>query len=170
MLGLRRGPLWSHGEHVVELVDLPAFGRATRLVWHERRGRCSIGGCVTPWASGTVASGPGVCRRRPLLVYGGPMVSDAESWDYPDARSGARWWRFDFHTHTPASGDYREGRVTPADLLIGFMRAGIDCVAVTDHNSGGWVDLLKSELVKLEEQENPDFQRLHLSPGVEISA
>ena len=94
------------------------------------------------------------------------MVSDAESWGYP----GARWWRFDFHTHTPASGDYRDGGVTPADWLIGFMRAGIDCVAVTDHNSGAWVDRLKSELVKLEQQEHPDFRRLHLFPGVEITA
>ena len=93
------------------------------------------------------------------------MIADAESWGYP----GARWWRFDFHTHTPASGDYREGGVTPADWLIGFMRAGIDCAAVTDHNSGEWVDRLKSELVKLEQQEHPDFRRLHLFPGVEIS-
>ena len=26
------GPLWSNGERPVELVDLPAFGRAVRLV------------------------------------------------------------------------------------------------------------------------------------------
>lgn len=94
------------------------------------------------------------------------MAADADSWDYP----GARWWRFDFHTHTPASGDYRGGDVTPADWLLGFMRGGIDCVAVTDHNSGEWVDPLKSEMAKLEEQEHPDFRRLHLFPGVEITA
>ena len=95
------------------------------------------------------------------------MISaDADSWDYP----GARWWRFDFHTHTPASGDYRGGEVTPADWLLRFMQAGIDCVAVTDHNSGEWVDLLKSELAKLEDQEHPDFRQLHLFPGVEITA
>ena len=23
--------------------------------------------------------------------------------------AGARWWRFDFHTHTPASEDYGKG-------------------------------------------------------------
>lgn len=95
------------------------------------------------------------------------MVSaDANSWDYP----GARWWRFDFHTHTPASGDYQGGEVTHADWLLEFMRAGIDCVAVTDHNSGEWVDPLKSELTKLEEQEHPEFRPLHLFPGVEITA
>ena len=50
------------------------------------------------------------------------------------------------------------------------MRAGIDCVAVTDHNSGAWVDLLKSALKELEEQQHPDFRPLHLFPGVEITA
>ena len=44
------GALWSDGERAVELVDLPAFGRAVRLVWHKRRWRCPRSGC---WA-GTV--------------------------------------------------------------------------------------------------------------------
>ena len=94
------------------------------------------------------------------------VAADADSWGYP----GSRWWKFDFHTHTPASGDFQDDEVTPADWLLEFMRAGIDCVAVTDHNSGEWVDPLKSELAKLEEQEHPDFRPLHLFPGVEITA
>lgn len=95
------------------------------------------------------------------------MVADyADSWDYP----GARWWRFDFHTHTPASSDYRDSEVTPADWLLAFMRTGIDCVAITDHNSGAWVDDLKTTLIELEEQEHPEFRHLHLFPGVEITA
>lgn len=95
------------------------------------------------------------------------MAADyADSWDYP----GARWWKFDFHTHTPASGDYRGGEVTPAEWLLAYMRASIDCVAVTDHNSGDWVDRLKSELNALQEQQHPEFRRLHLFPGVELTA
>ena len=39
------GPLWSDGERLVELVDLPAFGRPERLVWHKRRWRCPDRGC-----------------------------------------------------------------------------------------------------------------------------
>ncbi len=58
--------------------------------------------------------------------------------------NGARWWRFDFHTHTPAScQDYGKGpdqesllQRTPHEWLLDYMRAGIDCVAITDHNSG----------------------------------
>ena len=66
-------------------------------------------------------------------------VQDAVSWDYP----GARWWKFDVHTHTPASSDFRDDDVAPQDWLLVFMGAGIDCVAVTDHNSGEWVDILR---------------------------
>ena len=29
----------------------------------------------------------------------------SDSWKWP----GARWWKFDFHTHTPASMDYGKG-------------------------------------------------------------
>ena len=91
---------------------------------------------------------------------------DAVSWDYP----GARWWKFDFHTHTPASSDYRDPEVTPEDWLLGFMRAGIDCVAVTDHNSGEWIDALKEALEQLRKQPHPNFRPLALFPGVEITA
>lgn len=94
-------------------------------------------------------------------------------WHYP----GARWWKFDFHTHTPASLDYGKGpaqqslrKVTPQDWLLGFMSAGVDCVAVTDHNSGEWVDKLKSALLELQQGGLEDFRPLHLFPGVEITA
>ena len=39
------GVLWSDGERAVVLVDLPAFGRRVRLVWHKRRWRCPRDGC-----------------------------------------------------------------------------------------------------------------------------
>ena len=90
---------------------------------------------------------------------------------------GARWWKFDFHTHTPASDDYGKGprqaslrQITPADWLLGFMRGGIDCVAVTDHNSGEWIDELKAALDRLTQANSPEFRPLHLFPGVEITA
>ena len=95
-----------------------------------------------------------------------------KAWPYP----GARWWKCDFHTHTPASVDYGRGpdqahlrRIAPRDWLLGFMRAEIDCVAVTDHNSGEWIDRLKYELGKLREDRPAGYRPLHLFPGVEIS-
>lgn len=90
--------------------------------------------------------------------------------DFP----GARWWKFDFHTHTPASIDYGMGpdsaqlkKITPEDWLLSYMRAGIDCVAVTDHNSGEWVDKLKEALGVL--KSHPEYRPLFLFPGVELS-
>ena len=94
-------------------------------------------------------------------------------WRYP----GARWWKFDFHTHTPASLDYGKGqnqsslrKITPRAWLLGFMRAEVDCVAVTDHNSGEWIDPLRTALSELTAEEPEDFRPLHLFPGVEITA
>ena len=70
--------------------------------------------------------------------------------------SGARWWKFDVHTHTPASSDYGKGpnqeefsKISPQEWLLNFMAAEIDCAAVTDHNSGAWVDRLKDALTEL---------------------
>jgi hypothetical protein len=31
---------------LVSLVDLPAFGRPARLIWHKRRWRCPLRSCV----------------------------------------------------------------------------------------------------------------------------
>jgi ABC-type cobalamin/Fe3+-siderophores transport system ATPase subunit len=58
---------------------------------------------------------------------------------------------------------------TPRQWLLDFMRAGIDCVAVTDHNTGHWVDPLREALTALQ-QERPDgYRPLVLFPGVEIT-
>ena len=83
---------------------------------------------------------------------------------------GSRWWRFDFHTHTPASSDYRgDAGITPEEWLLGFMRASIDCVAVTDHNSGGWIDRLKAALDSEALKGDSDYRPLTLFPGMELS-
>lgn len=90
--------------------------------------------------------------------------------------NGARWWKFDFHAHTPASDDYGKGHNqatlksrSPKEWLLDYMRAGIDCVAVTDHNSGAWIDQLKQAYQKLESERADDFRPLYLFSGVEIS-
>ncbi len=49
------------------------------------------------------------------------------------------------------------------------MRAGIDCVAVTDHNSGDWIDRLKAALAAMEAEPTEEFRPLYLFPGVELS-
>lgn len=100
-------------------------------------------------------------------------------WPFP----GSRWWKFDFHTHTPASKDTNgwqqaigtPNELTPETWLLKYMAAEIDCVAVTDHNSGAWIDLLKAAYAAMKvlaDQGQPPagFRELTLFPGVEISA
>ena len=41
------GAVWHHDDVDVELVDLPCFGRRTRLVWHKSRWRCPNPACST---------------------------------------------------------------------------------------------------------------------------
>jgi len=88
---------------------------------------------------------------------------------------GARWWKFDFHNHTPASDDFGKGdathkAITPENWLLMYMQAGIDCVAITDHNSGEWVDTLKTALQTLDSKQPTGYRKLFLFPGVEITA
>lgn len=101
-----------------------------------------------------------------------------QTWPYP----GSRWWRFDFHTHTPASLDTRAWQkalgtpdaLTPERWLLHYMAAGIDCVAVTDHNTGAWIGRLKTAYQQMKEvaissAAPAGFRELTLFPGVEIS-
>lgn len=85
---------------------------------------------------------------------------------------GARWWKFDFHTHTPASMDYGRhephlrNTVTPREWLSSFVEKGIECVAVTDHNTASWVDRLQAEAAVMRNE----GKIIHVFPGVEITA
>ncbi len=83
---------------------------------------------------------------------------------------GARWWKVDFHTHTPASVDFNDKKLGAEDWLRAFMEKEIDCVAITDHNSGGWIGILQQELIKLQANQPHWYRPLYLFPGVEISA
>lgn len=89
---------------------------------------------------------------------------------------GSRWWRFDFHTHSPASYDYGKGSQqqalqgrSPRQWLLDFMRAKVDCVALTDHNTANWIDALKEEQQRLRAERPEGFRELHLFPGVEVT-
>ena len=90
--------------------------------------------------------------------------------------NGSRWWKFDFHAHTPASDDYGRGpdqtalkQRSPKEWLLDYMRAGIDCVAITDHNTGAWVDRVRTALSELESETPEGFRPIHVFPSVEIS-
>ena len=89
---------------------------------------------------------------------------------------GSKWWKMDFHTHTPKSNDYGRGDealkgIESEEWLHYAMQSGLDCVVVSDHNSGGWIDELQSKNQELRGRDTkPDWYReLTIFPGVEIT-
>lgn len=73
---------------------------------------------------------------------------------------GARWFKCDLHLHTPVSQCFLDQQVTPSEWVQACIDAGLNCVAVTDHNTGAWIDQIK---------EAAKGKDLVIFPGVEIT-
>ena len=82
---------------------------------------------------------------------------------------GSKWWKIDFHVHTPASRDYKEDGVTAKDWLRAAMEQELDAVVVADHNSGDWIDELKSAYAAMKQENASGFRELTIFPGFELS-
>jgi len=67
--------------------------------------------------------------------------------------------KFDLHVHTPASKCF-SGTCTAQDIVQTAIAQGLDAIAVTDHNTAAWIDLV-TEAAK--------GTSLTIYPGVEIS-
>lgn len=73
----------------------------------------------------------------------------------------AKFWAVDLHVHTPASEDASDGDFgNPKDVVRAARAAGLDCIAVTDHNTAGWCDAMTDAA---------EGESLVVLPGVEIS-
>lgn len=85
---------------------------------------------------------------------------------------GTKWYKCDLHLHTPASKCFQDREdviendvvikkaVTPEQWVQEAIDKGLTCVAVTDHNSAEWVELIQGEAVK---------KGLNVFPGVELT-
>ncbi len=91
----------------------------------------------------------------------------------PVANGKARWYKMDLHTHTPASSDYEEPRVSYLDWLRVAAERGLDIVAITDHNTVAGVAAIRREiewLTRLEQQNRlNDEERAALASWRELS-
>lgn len=60
--------------------------------------------------------------------------------------NGARYYKADLHVHTPHDPERyeRRGGVTAADIIAGAKAAGVEIIAVTDHNTAAGVDEVKA--------------------------
>ena len=75
---------------------------------------------------------------------------------------GLLWKRIDLHFHTPASqDDYKHLGTTPEQLVANAKQAGLDGFAVTDHNTGAWIDRIEAVA---------NTEGIAVFPGVEVTA
>lgn len=75
---------------------------------------------------------------------------------------GAKFRKADLHVHTPASEDIadRWKDATPTELVDFALEAGLEIIAITDHNTVDWCELVLDAA---------HGTRLHVLPGVEVS-
>jgi PHP family Zn ribbon phosphoesterase len=72
---------------------------------------------------------------------------------------GLKFRRFDLQVHTPASKCFFDQHVTPEQIVAEAIQKGLAGIAITDHNTGDWVDKIK---------EAAKGHPLVIFPGVEI--
>jgi predicted metal-dependent phosphoesterase TrpH len=73
---------------------------------------------------------------------------------------GTRWFKCDFHLHTTKSKCFHDQSVTAEQWVARAIEQGLDCVAITDHNSGLGIDEIKAAAQN---------KGLVVFPGVEIT-
>lgn len=75
----------------------------------------------------------------------------------------AKWYKIDFHTHTPASDCFRDRNVTAEQWLTSAKNAGLDAVVITDHNSVGFIS-------KIDEIQRNEATRVNIKVfyGIEL--
>lgn len=73
--------------------------------------------------------------------------------------AGQHWRKIDLHVHTPGSKDYVGPAISAAEFVERVLGMGVDAIAVTDHNSGEWIDSMKDAARR----------RLVVFPGVEVT-
>ena len=72
---------------------------------------------------------------------------------------GLKFEKFDLHVHTPASFDFSEKNITAKDIVNHAISIGLRGIAITDHNTGEWIDKMNLEA---------KGKNLAIIPGVEI--
>jgi len=73
---------------------------------------------------------------------------------------GTRWFKCDFHLHTIASQCFQDKTVTAEQWVDRAIKEGLDCVAITDHNTNAGIDEIK---------ELGESKGLIVFPAVEIT-
>jgi len=77
----------------------------------------------------------------------------------------AKWWKIDFHTHTPASNCFYDKAVSGKGWVDAAVAAGLDAVVITDHNSAEWIEEIQIAAKEVKADGNGC---LTIYPGIEL--
>ncbi len=67
-----------------------------------------------------------------------------------------RWYKVDFHLHSPASHDYEEPQISYLDWMRAVAAKGLEIVAITDHNTVAGIAAIRREIEWLTKLETMD--------------
>ena len=56
----------------------------------------------------------------------------------------AKWYKIDFHTHTPESNCFPDKSITPEVWLESAKESGLNAVVISDHNSVGFIEKIEA--------------------------
>ena len=91
-------------------------------------------------------------------------------------RRACTYYRVDLHVHSPASSDYcGDAGVSPFDFVFAFVDRGFDVIAITDHNTGSYIDQATNARDQIAAETGKNIAvlpgvELHVSPGVHLLA
>ena len=150
------GSVWSKGAAVVKLVDLPAFGRPVRLIWHEWRWSCVDAGC--PVGSFTEVDERIAPARGALTARAGRWATVAVGRDARPVADVAAELGCDWHTANRAVLAWGEALLATDTARVGAVEAlGLDetlfgrsgpwrarrwCTCIVDVTQGQLLDLV----------------------------
>ena len=77
-----------------------------------------------------------------------------------DIEYGLKWYKCDFHLHTVGSECFEDKTITAKEWVEKAIAKNLDCIAITDHNTGVSIDEIKKEA---------ENKSLIIFPAVEIT-
>lgn len=86
------------------------------------------------------------------------------------------YYRVDLHVHSPASSDYCGNKdISPFDFISAFATRGFDLIAITDHNTGEYIDDATKARNQIASEVGNNIKvlpgvELNVSPGIHLLA
>lgn len=77
-----------------------------------------------------------------------------------DVKYGLKWYKCDFHLHSIGSECFEDKTITAKEWVEEAIEKDLDCIAITDHNTGVSIDEIKKEA---------ENKSLIIFPAVEIT-